>query len=250
MRPGLPPKDSAPDAPAPQDILPPPSASKTRAPARAIWLTLALVLSVIEGMFWAAGAGLIGSPLWRPLAWQFGGFWAGLLYGWEPNYPAQPWVMFFSYGFLHAGWQHFLGNLVTLAWLGRLLEREISARRLAWIWLASMMGGALVFGLITTSPRPMVGASGAVMGLFAAWIVSDARSMASDTQPRRAIATMVLMRTGLVIALNLAIYLLQAGGLAWETHLGGFICGGLATLLPSAGNRADALRSGDHPPED
>lgn len=203
-------------------------------PARGLWVGLALVFTGIEALLMLADAGLIGSPLWRPLAYQYGGFWAGLLHGWQPNYAAQPVTMFASYLFLHAGWQHLLGNVLALGWLGLALERALGAWRLALLFALSALGGGLGFGLLSTSPRPMVGASGAIMGLIAAWIAADAREMADDGEPRARILGMVAFRVALIAALNLLAWGTRAGGLAWETHLGGFVAAALAMALVPA----------------
>ncbi|WP_136444016.1 rhomboid family intramembrane serine protease [Pacificoceanicola onchidii] len=202
----------------------PPPVSKTKiAPERVVWLGLALVFCAVEAALIAADLRLLGSPLWRPLAYQYGGFWAGLLYGWQANYAAQPYAMFLSYMVLHAGWQHMLGNVLALGWLGLQLEGRIGGRRLAMLFLISGLGGAVGFGLLSTSPRPMVGASGAIMGLVAVWIALDARDRLAEGASGRAVRHMVLGRTALVAVLNLLASVLEAGGLAWETHLGGFV---------------------------
>lgn len=196
--------------------------------ARPVWIGLAALFVAVELALAGADAGLWGTRLWRPLAYQHGGFWAGLLHGWQPNYAAQPAAMFASYSFLHAGWQHLLGNLAALAWLGLYLERPCGAARFAVLFALSALGGALCFGLLSQSPRPMVGASGAIMGLVAVWIAADAREMAREGAPRRRVLAMVALRGLVVAALNLLALRLEANGLAWQTHLGGFLAAALA----------------------
>lgn len=200
---------------------------------RRVWVALALILCAIEAVLLLADAGVFGTPRWRFLAWQYGGFWTGLLHGWTPNYPLQPVSMFFSYAFLHSGWQHLCGNVVTLAWLGWQLERNLTAKAFAVLTGLSALGGAAVFGLISTSPRPMVGASGAIMGLVAAWIAADARDMMQEGAARGRIIGMVVLRIGVLVALHLVTWHVEMGSLAWETHLGGFLAATLAMgLLP------------------
>ncbi|EIE49052.1 rhomboid family intramembrane serine protease [Salipiger aestuarii] len=216
--------------------MPPPETGPARmSAARWVWVGPAVVFVLIEALLSGADAGLWGSPLWRPLAYQYGGFWAGLLHGWQANYPAQPLAMFATYPFLHAGWQHLLGNLVVFGWLGEQIGRSFGAARLAALLAISALGGGACFGLLTTSPRPMVGASGAIMGLVAAWIAGEAHEMARNGQPRARILRMCALRSAAVLALNLAGTWIEAGGLAWETHLGGFVAAALAlvtTLRP------------------
>jgi membrane associated rhomboid family serine protease len=182
----------------------------------AVW-GLALACALPELMLLGADAGLWGSARWRPLAYAQGAFWAGLLQGWTPNYPGQPALMFLTYGWLHAGPAHLLGNLGALLWLGPGLARPLGAVRFLALWTAGMLGGGAAFGLMTASPAPMVGASGALFGLAAAAAVTAARSRRHG----------LMLMAGL-LALNLAAWLLAGGRLAWETHLGGMLAGAAA----------------------
>jgi membrane associated rhomboid family serine protease len=126
----------------------------------------------VEAALWGAErAGL--APNWRIAAYQYAGFWQGLLFGWDPNYAAQPYLMFLSHGFVHTGPGHLLGNLLALGWLGAQLQTLYTARRLALLLALSAGGAAGGFVVLSTSPNPVVGASGAIMGLFALWLLKD-----------------------------------------------------------------------------
>lgn len=185
-----------------------------------IWAVL-LGCLLPEALLLGADLGLWGSASWRPLAYQNGAFWAGLLHGWRPNYAAQPVVMFASYGWLHAGPAHLLGNLAALVWLGPPAVARIGARGFVILWAASLLGGGLAFGLLTRSPAPMVGASGALFGLAGAWIVAEARRMPEARARRRRGLGLLLA----ILTLNAAAWALRGGHLAWETHLGGLAVG-------------------------
>lgn len=186
-----------------------------------------------------ADYGLIGSPRWRLLAYQYGAFWAGLLYGWQPNYTAQPGLMFVTYGFLHTGPVHLLGNMLGLGWLGARIIDRWGAGRFIGIYLASLLGGAAGFGVLTQSAAPMIGASGAIFGLAAAWMLGDwqdrrARAAQAGATGRAALWSTLKPTLGLTLALagfNLISWLVQSGQLAWETHLGGFLAGLIMALL-------------------
>jgi membrane associated rhomboid family serine protease len=129
--------------------------------------------------------------------------------------------MFGSYAWLHAGPGHLGGNLAALFWLGP----QIAVRRgnggLLLLWAVSMLGGGAAFGLLTQSPAPMVGASGALFGLAAAQVVAEVRR---ETLRIRQILRGLGFAAALLV-LNLLVWLLQGGQLAWETHLGGFLAG-------------------------
>jgi membrane associated rhomboid family serine protease len=188
---------------------------------------LATLCVIPELVLLGADHGLWGSAYWRTLAYTQGAFWAGLLYGWTPNYPQQPVTMFFSHAWLHAGPGHLAGNMFALFWLGP----QVAARRgnggLLLIWCASVLGGGLAFGLLTSSPAPMVGASGALFGLAADWLVHEVR----HTKGSRAKAARAMGIVVLLVALNVVVWVFQGGQLAWETHLGGFLSGLAAALL-------------------
>jgi membrane associated rhomboid family serine protease len=189
-----------------------------RAVPPVVWCLAALCALpelVLQGADW----GLWGSARWRPLAYAQGAFWAGLLYGWMPNYPGQPVLMFFTYAWLHAGIGHLLGNLGALFWLGPDLARRLGPWRLLALWGAGMLGGAALFAGLPTTASPMVGASGALFGLAGAAAVVAARNWRQG----------LLLALGLV-ALNVAAWVSAGGHLAWQAHVGGMLAG--AAALP------------------
>ena len=133
----------------------------------------------------------------------------------------QPWRMLTS-AFLHAGWLHLLVNMYALWIVGPFLEQMLGRWRYVALWLLSALGGSVAVVLLTDPAnwtRPVVGASGAVFGLFAAIAV-------------------VLRRTGrdarqilVVIAINVVFSLIVAR-ISWQGHLGGLVVGaGLGFLF-------------------
>ena len=204
---------------------------------RGRWVLLGLILvsTGVELALQGADHLLWGSVLWRPLAWQYGGFWAGLLRDWRPNYAAQPGVMFLTYALLHTGLGHLTGNMACLAVLGDRVRHRIGGGGLFWLYLVSALGGALGFGLLGPSAAPMIGASGAIFGLAGALTVWDIRQQRAGNRwtgnrwagnrwagNRWARAALILLA---LVGLNLVIWRTQAGNLAWQTHLGGLVAG-------------------------
>jgi rhomboid protease GluP len=196
------------------------------------WVLIALIAApvLMELLLQGADAGLWGSPRWRNLCYQFGGFWAGLLSDWTPNFTAQPVTMFFSYAFLHAGLNHVLGNMVGLFVLGPLVSARHGGRGLAVIYALCAVGGALVFGVISQSAAPMVGASGAVFGLAGVCSVWDWHTARTKGATRLRQAQPILIAVGLV-AMNGVLWLANGGALAWEAHLGGYLTGALLAIF-------------------
>ena len=190
---------------------------------------LILLPSLVELVLQGADHQLWGSVLWRGQAYQYGGFWAGLLHDWRPNYVLQPEAMFATYPFLHAGLGHLIGNMLCLAFLGDLVAERAGGRGLLALYAGSALGGALAFGILSHSPAPMIGASGAIFGLAGVLTVWDGQTRRSLGQWNRA----PLIVLGLA-GLNLAMWVMQSGNLAWETHLGGFLAGFLGAALFAA----------------
>lgn len=174
----------------------------------------------------AADWGLIGNALWRSLAYQNGAFWAGLLYNWRPNYEAQPVLMFATYAFLHSGFWHLAGNMLTLVFLGDIVVRRIGQGGFGFVYLVSTLGGGATFGLMTNSASPMVGASGALFGLAGAWQYWEW----SDLHARGLSGWPVWRIVFALVVLNALLWFMNDGHLAWETHLGGFVTGWIAAV--------------------
>ncbi|WP_210528793.1 rhomboid family intramembrane serine protease [Rubellimicrobium arenae] len=184
---------------------------------------------LVEAVLLAADHRILGSPIWRALAYGNGAFWSGLLRDWRPNFPGQPATMFVTYSFLHAGPGHLIGNMIMLALLGKPLSDRLGGWRFAAIYGLSALGGGVAFGLLSSSAAPMVGASGAIFGLAGAGLVHY-------WQEQRSLRGLAGAVVGLV-ALNALTWLMLGGQLAWETHLGGLVAGALATLALDPGRR-------------
>lgn len=209
----------------------PAKAPLRRVPATALLHGIIGLCVVIEAILLGADWGLWGSPHWRSLFYGYGAFWAGLLHGWRPNYALQPVTMFLSYAFLHGGSGHLIGNMLVLAPLGRMATERLGPRGFGGLYLGAMLGGGVGFGLLATSPAPMVGASGAIFGLAGAWVVwgwQDRRR--AGLRGWQAFAPALWATLGLV-AINLVTLVLLSGNLAWETHLGGTLAGMAAALI-------------------
>jgi membrane associated rhomboid family serine protease len=190
-------------------------------------LAIILVCAAIELTFQLADHGIIGTPRLRFLAYTYGGFWPGLLSDWRPNFPGQSVAMFLTYSVFHGGFWHFLFNIITLVSLGAaVLDRGGMPRYIA-VYVASILGGAAVYGLLAPNYNPMVGASGALFGLVGALV-------AWDTAERRALRLTLrpVLRVILILAaMNLVLWWAMNGQLAWQTHLGGFLAGAAAAAL-------------------
>ena len=187
----------------------------------------------VEAVLQGADLGLWGQPGWRRVAIEYGGFWVGLLGNWRPNFPGQWMVMFLTHAFLHAGMWHALTNMLTLAVIGPPVARRLGGTRFAVLYLGSAIGGALGYALILPSPQPMVGASGALFGLFGAMSAWD-----YGTRVARDRAIFVAWIATVVVLLNAVQWWVNGGLLAWQAHVAGFVAGWLL------GRRLDPQQAG------
>lgn len=206
----------------------PPDSAVTAPPAQPWALVVLIVLCcAVEAVLQLADWQISGPARLRSLAYEYGGFWVGLLQSWTPNYPSQPYLMFLTYGFLHGGLLHLVVNMVTLWSLGMAVLDRVGTRGFVLLYGASLLGGAAGFALLASTLAPMVGASGGLFGLaggLLAWGYVDRFTLRQALWP-------VARAAGLLLTLNVVMWWALDGQLAWETHLGGFIAGWLAAML-------------------
>jgi len=123
-------------------------------------------------------------------------------------------------------------NLLCLWQIGPYLEGLLGRLRFLVLYLVCAVGGSAGFLLLASPPTAadpigswttgMVGASGAVFGLFGALLVLN-RHLGRSTAG-----------IGVIILIN-AVFGFIYPGIAWQAHLGGFLtglaCAGVITLL-------------------
>lgn len=192
-----------------------------------VLIVIVAVCTLIEGFLQLGDMGVLGSARLRATAYEYGGFWPGLLRDWHANYPGQAYVMFVSYAFLHGGLLHLALNMITLVSIGSAVCTYVGARGFVLLYLAAVFGGALGYAVLSASAQPMVGASGGLFGLVGgllAWNTIDRVAAARSLWP---VARALLA----LIALNLVFWWLMDGLLAWQTHLGGFVAGCIVAWL-------------------
>jgi len=136
----------------------------------------------------------------------------------------EPWRMLTA-AFLHAGIVHLGFNMVALWFTGPFLEQALGRARFLALYLVSALGGSVAVLLLTPVQNwtgGVVGASGAVFGLFGAVAVVLVRLKRRNTQ--------ILG----VIGINLVITFLVPN-ISWQGHLGGLVTGAaIAAVLAYA----------------
>jgi len=131
----------------------------------------------------------------------------------------EPWRMITS-GFAHSESNplHVLLNMYSLYVFGSLLEPMLGRLKFLSIWLISIFGASIAVMYLNTPDTWVLGASGGVFGLMAAYFVV-LRSIGQNSQ-----ALMGL------IAINLVFGFLMPG-VSWQAHLGGLLAGGALTAV-------------------
>lgn len=116
---------------------------------------------------------------------------------------------------------HLALNMYALWILGPYLEHQLGRARFVALYAISAIGGSVGFELLTSDlsgSGGMVGASGAVFGLFAS-VVLIQRRLGLSSGPL----------IGL-LGINL-VFGFVFPGIAWQGHLGGLVVGGLCGLV-------------------
>lgn len=182
------------------------------------------------------------------------------------RHPAEYWINIWSSMFMHdpTGWLHIGGNMLFLWIFGDNVEDALGRGRYLAFYLLSGLAAAAAQVLIDPSSTvPMVGASGAIAGVLAAYMSLYPRSPITVLNP----IPFLWLFWGLFIELPAWIIILefflvnlwnglgsvgslQGGGVAFFAHIGGFIAGLLLVrlFLPDEPRRDHDRWSGFRPP--
>lgn len=152
------------------------------------------------------------------------------------HYPLA-WTTLFSSMFMHGGWSHILGNMIYLWIFGDNVEDALGHIGYALFYLAAGVVAGLAQVMVAPSSMvPGIGASGAIAGVLAVYLVLYPRAPVRVLIPffyflqiARVPALLVLgfwfvlqLFNGL---LSLGTMHLATGGVAWFAHIGGFVAG-------------------------
>jgi len=122
----------------------------------------------------------------------------------------EPWRLF-TVLLVHGSFLHVGLNMLALWMIGRSLEPLLGHTRFLVLYLISGLGGSVAVALLAPATW-VVGASGAIFGLFGALFVVG-RRLSLDIRP-----------IGVLIAINLALTF-TLSGISWQGHVGGLVAG-------------------------
>jgi membrane associated rhomboid family serine protease len=137
---------------------------------------------------------------------------------------AGEWWRAITYAFLHANFMHILFNMYFLYIFGPRLEQQVKSGAFAGIYLASAAGGSLASYLFGPPNVPSIGASGALFGLFGAWLYAAYRQRGS------AAGKAMFNQLGVILLINMALPLFIPD-IDWRGHLGGLFTGVVVAFL-------------------
>ena len=154
---------------------------------------------VLTGQLVGSGSPIVGALLYYP-----------------PYTSVEPWRMLTSL-FVHGSILHILFNMYSLFILGPELERLVGRWRFVALFLLSGLGGSVAV-LLSSPASPVIGASGAIFGLFGAYFVI-ARHLGGNSR-----------QLIIVIVINLVIGFIVPN-IAWQAHVGGLLIGALVAFV-------------------
>jgi membrane associated rhomboid family serine protease len=134
------------------------------------------------------------------------------------------WWRILTAAFLHLNTVHILFNMYALYLFGPRLEQQVGSVAFASLYFASAAGGGAASYLLGPLNQASVGASGAIFGLFGAWMF--VAYQLRKTQMGRVMFNQLI----LLLVLNLALPLV-ATSIDWRAHAGGFVIGLLIAAL-------------------
>ncbi len=157
----------------------------------------------------------------------------------DPGPPAL--LTLFTSMFLHGGWAHLISNMLALYIFGDNVEDRMGSSRYLLFYLLSGLAAAFIHLMFNpTSRLPTVGASGAISGVLAAYLILFPTSRVITLIPLFFLPWFVEIPALFYLGFWFLSQLFNGfltivtgaqafGGVAWWAHVGGFVAGLLLT---------------------
>lgn len=139
--------------------------------------------------------------------------------------------------FLHGGWVHLLGNMLYLWVFADNIEGRLGHFKFLTFYLLCGLGASLAHIFANpTSSMPSIGASGAIAGILGAYFILYPKSRIITLVPIFFFFQIIELPAFIFLGvwflmqffngvLTLGPRTIQAGGIAWWAHIGGFLSG-------------------------
>ena len=161
-----------------------------------------------------------------------------------PNAPDIGILAVFTSMFMHGGWLHVIGNMWYLWIFGNNIEDSLGHFKYLFFYLLCGVGGAIGHILVQPNSQvPTLGASGAIAGVLAAYLIRFPNARIITLVPIFFFIQLIKLPAIFLIGFWFFIQLASGvgslstqasgGGVAWFAHIGGFITGiALVMILP------------------
>jgi membrane associated rhomboid family serine protease len=194
---------------------------------------------------WAIMAACVGVFVWQLSLGSRAGEEAAYIYGFVPALllghaklsaavaAPTPALTIFTSMFMHGGWLHLGGNMLFLWIFGNNVEDLMGHIRYLLFYLICGAAAALTQGLSDPqSTIPMLGASGAISGVLAAYVLAYPAARVTVILPLGILLYPVKIAAFFVVGFWFLMQLLSAAmadpsqpGIAFAAHIGGFVAG-------------------------
>lgn len=123
---------------------------------------------------------------------------------------------------LHGGWFHVAMNSAMMLITGVFFERQFGAKSTLMVFIICGIAGHLAcIGLNPYSQSAIIGASGAINGLFAlTFMLMISQGMMGPVLQAQGPRRFILLWLAVIVGVGLL-----GENISWQSHLGGFLCG-------------------------
>lgn len=173
----------------------------------------------------------------------------------ERELPASPipeWLTVLSCIFLHGSVTHLLGNVWFLYIFGDNIEDRLGHLRYLLFYLGCGVAASLAqYSLMTNSAVPTIGASGAIAGVMGAYMFLYPSARIVSLVPIAFFLQVMVIPAPIFLGIWFVIQLVQgsfslgameATGVAWWAHIGGFIVGVVVAMAVGRAKPSDQPR--------
>jgi membrane associated rhomboid family serine protease len=145
--------------------------------------------------------------------------------------------------FLHGGWAHLISNMLALYIFGDNVEDRMgSFRYLLFYLLCGLVAAFVHIGFNPNSSMPTIGASGAISGVLAAYVLFFPTARVITLVPLFFLPWFIEIPAMIYLGMWFFSQLLNGlftvvsgvqafGGVAWWAHIGGFLAGMIVAPL-------------------
>jgi membrane associated rhomboid family serine protease len=172
--------------------------------------------------------------------------------------PTPFWLTLFTSMFIHGGWDHILGNMLFLLVFGLHVERSMGRLRFFLFYFVCGLGASVLeIATSASSDVPGIGASGAIAGVLAGYLLLYPASHIDSLLPLGRFYWPARVPAWIFIGLWFLYQLVLSvvsfgdvaggGGVAYSAHVGGFITGLVLVRIFSRPEWVDVIRARQQP---